>query len=389
MIYNFDEIIDRSNTNCEKYDSRERIFKNPDLIPLWVADTDFKTPNFIVEAVKKRAAHEIYGYPIIPNSFYNSIIGWLQRRHNWQVEKDWIHYSPNVVIGLASLVLSLTKPGDKIIVQPPVYFPFFHVVKGNGRVMVENQLKKVNGRYTFDFDDLISKIDKDTKLLLLCNPHNPGGMVWSRDELNQLGQICIDNNIIVISDEIHSDLIYNGYKHIPFASISEAFSANCITAMSASKTFNIAGLSSSFLIISNNQLARQYEKFMQATHISSGNFFGLVATQAAYENGDDWLLQLLAYLEGNRQLLSSYLTMHLPKVKLMQPEGTYLAWIDLTELSISAQEAFDKLVKAGIGLSPGHLFGLGGDNYVRLNIGCPRSVLSKALEIMALTLKDL
>ena len=388
MKYNFDEIIDRINTNCIKYDGREQVFNKTDVIPLWVADTDFRTPDFIVEAVKKRAGHEIYGYPVIPNSFYSSIMGWVQRRHGWQIEKDWINYSPNVVIGLASLVLSMTKPGDKIIVQPPVYFPFFHVVKGNDRGMIENPLKNINGRYYFDFDDLKSKIDKDTKMLLLCNPHNPGGMVWSREELTELGQICIENNIVVVSDEIHSDLIYKDYKHVPFATISEAFATNSITAMSASKTFNIAGLSSSFLIIKNNKLARQYQKFMQATHISSGNFFGHVATEAAYQNGDDWLLQLLEYLEGNLQLIKAHLSLHLPKVKLMQPEGTYLAWIDLSELSIKPRDAFDKLVNAGVGLSFGHLFGQGGENFVRLNMGCPRAVLAEAMDKMVLALKE-
>lgn len=388
MKYNFDEIIDRSNTNCEKYDSRESIFKNPNLIPLWVADTDFRTPDFIVDAVKKRAEHEVYGYPIVPDSFYTSIIGWIQRRHKWNIEKEWINYSPNVVIGLASLVLSLTKPGDKIVVQPPVYFPFFHVVEGNNRVMVKNELKNINGRYYFDIDDLKTKIDKDTKLLILCNPHNPGGMVWSKEELIELGRVCIDNNVLIVSDEIHSDLIYKDYKHTPFASISEEFAANSITAMSASKTFNIAGLSCSYLIISNIKIARKYQKFMQATHISSGNFFGLVATEAAYQNGDDWLIQLLEYLEGNLQLIKSHLTRYLPKLKLMQPEGTYLAWIDFSKLSISNGEAFDKLVKGGVGLSPGFLFGQGGDNFVRLNLGCPRSVLSEALDKMVRALRD-
>ena len=388
MTYNFDEIIDRRNSNCEKYDSRERIFKNPDLIPLWVADTDFRTPDFIVEAVKRRAEHEIYGYPIIPDSFFTSIQGWLKRRHDWSIEKDWINYSPNVVIGLASLVLSLTKPGDKIIVQPPVYFPFFHVVKGNDRQMVENPLKNKNGRYYFDLDDLKSKIDKDTKMLLLCNPHNPGGMVWSKEELTAIGEICIENDIIIVSDEIHSDLIYSNYKHTPFATISEEFAANSITAMSASKTFNIAGLSSSFLIVPNARLARHYKKFMQATHISSGNFFGLVATEAAYQFGDDWVDQLICYLEDNLTLLKSYLSEYLPKVKLMEPEGTYLAWIDISQLSIGTNEAFDALVKAGVGLSPGYLFGQGGESFVRLNMGCPRAVLKEALEKMVRALKN-
>jgi cystathionine beta-lyase len=380
MKYNFDEIIDRNNTNCEKYDGRERIFGTNDLIPLWVADTDFRTPDFIVEAVKKRAEHEIYGYPIKPESYYKSIQHWLFTQHGWPVERDWIAYCPNAVIGLASVILSMTKPGDKIIVQPPVYFPFFHVVEGNDRVMVENQLKIVDGKYQFDIEDLKSKIDDQTKMLLLCNPHNPGGRVWTKGELAEIAQICLDNNIIVVSDEIHSDLIYPGNKHTPFATLSEEISLNTITISSASKTFNIAGLSSAYLVISNKTLMTKYQRFMQATHISSGNFFGLVATEAAYTHGADWLRQLMEYLEGNYRMIECFFEENLPSVRVMKPEGTYLLWIDLSGLSIAPREAYQKLVDAGVGLSPGFLFGSGGENYIRLNMGCPREVLKLALE---------
>lgn len=389
MNYNFDEIIDRTNTNCEKYDSRQRIFGSDDLIPLWVADTDFRTPDFIVNALKERLDHEVFGYPVKPDSYYQSIKNWLDRRHGWKIEQDWIVYSPNVVIALASVILSMTKPGDKIVVQPPVYFPFFHVVEGNSRTMVENPLKEIDGRYHFDFEDLKNKIDKDTKMLLLCNPHNPGGMVWTKEELTELGRICIDNNIVVVSDEIHADLIYSGHKHQPFASISEEFARNSITAMSASKTFNIAGLSSAYLVMSNRRFRVSYLKFMQATHIISGNLFGLVATEAAYTYGDEWLSQLLTYLEGNFELIHAYLSEHLPKLRVMKPEGTYLVWIDLGGLSVSFKEAFDRLVKAGVGLSVGHMFGQGGESFVRLNMGCPRSVLQEALSNMKEALSEL
>jgi cysteine-S-conjugate beta-lyase len=388
MDYNFDEIIDRSNTNCEKYDSRKRIFGKEDLIPLWVADTDFRTPDFIVDAVKERASHEIYGYPIKPDSFYQSIQYWLYNQHQWNVEKDWILYSPNVVIGLASSVISMTNPGDKIIVQPPVYFPFFHVVEGNGRIITENPLKLEKGRYYFDFEDLKSKIDEHTKMLLLCNPHNPGGRVWQREELAELAKICIDNKIIVISDEIHSDLILSGNRHVPFATVSEAISKFCITASSASKTFNIAGLSSAYLIIPDKELQLKYNRFMQATHISSGNFFGLVATEAAYTYGADWLKQLVGYLEKNYRFLEEFLKENLPDIKPMKPDSTFLVWIDLSNLKISADEAFKKMIDAGVGLSPGYLFGTGGQNFVRLNLGCPLCVLKEGLERIKTALSD-
>jgi cystathionine beta-lyase len=380
--YNFDEIIEREGTNCQKYDNRELIFGKKDVLPMWVADADFKTPDFIVEAVKERAAHEIYGYPLKPESFYQSIIGWLKRRHGWDIDRNWIEYSSNVVVGLASVVLSMTKPGDKIVVQPPVYFPFFHVIEGNERVMVENPLKNENGRYRFDFDDLLSKIDGDTKMLFLCNPHNPGGMVWTEDELKKLGEICIENNIIVVSDEIHADLVFKGHKHIPFASISEAFAQSSITLMSASKTFNIAGLSSAYLIISNKDYRLKYQKLMQATHLSSGNFFGLVASEAAYNHGDEWVEQLLVYLKGNLDYLMDFMTTNLPGVKVMKPEGTYLPWLDMSELSIDADKAYKILIEHGVGLTPGKMFGTGGENFIRLNMACPRSVLQEGLERM-------
>jgi cysteine-S-conjugate beta-lyase len=380
MNYNFDELVNRKGTDCVKYDELLQIFGKEDLIPMWVADTDFKTPDFIVDAVKKRAEHEIYGYPIIPDSYYESIQNWILNQHSWKIEKEWINYCPNVVIALASLVLSLTKPGDKIIVQPPVYFPFFHVVEGNDRTMVENQLKIEDGRYVFNFEDLKSKIDEKTKMLILCSPHNPGGRVWTKEELTELGRICIEKNIIIVSDEIHSDLIFPEYKHTPIANISEEFSQNCITTMAASKTFNIAGLSSAYVIIKNKELQTKFKRFMQATHISSGNFFGQVATEAAYTHGADWLSQLMVYLDGNWRIVDEFFKQNLPAISPMKPEGTFLVWIDLSPLEMPSKEAFDKLIDAGVAPNPGFLFGSGGEPFIRLNIGCPKSTLIKGLE---------
>ena len=383
--FNFDEVIDRTNTNCEKYDARERIFGTKDLIPLWVADTDFKAPPFIVKAIKDRAEHEIFGYPVKPESYYKSIQNWLFQQHRWNIEKEWISFSPNVVIGLASVVLSMTEPGDKIIVQPPVYFPFFHVVEGNGRIMTENQLILKEGRYYFDFDDLKNKIDDKTKMLLLCNPHNPGGRVWEKDELAELARICIEKDILVVSDEIHSDLIFSGSQHIPFATLSDEAAQLCVTASSASKTFNIAGLSSAYLIVSNEKLRSKLKRFF---HISEGNLFGLVATEAAYSHGKEWLTQLLDYIERNYQFLEEFLRDNIPALKPMKPDGTYLAWIDFSGLPFSPDEAYTKMVDAGVGLSPGYLFGTGGNNFMRLNMGCPLSVLEEGLIRMKKALSE-
>ncbi len=378
--YNFDEIVNREDTNCEKYDSREEIFGKKDIIPLWVADTDFKVPDFIVNAVKERAAHEVYGYPKKTDAYYQSIINWLDRRYGWSIQKDWIMYSPNVVVGLGSTILSLTEKGDRIIVQPPVYFPFYHVVEGNDRELVLNPLKRVGDRYYFDFEDLKSKIDEKTKMILISNPHNPGGMVWKKEELEELASICLAHNIIMVSDEIHSDLTLPSYQHTPLASISDEISEQTLTAMAASKTFNVAGLSSAFLVTQNRKFRAKYQKLMKGTHISSGNFFGLVATEAALTHGDKWLAQLQAYLQKNYDYIESFVNKELPKISLMKPEATFLVWMDFSAYGLSDKALSDKLIEAGVGLSPGIMFGEEGKGYMRLNMGCPLSVLKDAME---------
>src|SRR6056297_2396637 len=307
MKYDFDEIIPREGTNCIKYDGREWIFKTDDVLPLWVADMDFRTPGFIVDAIKKRADHEIYGYSFKPESYYDIMIGWMRRRHSWEIRKEWISSSPGVVAGFTLAIETFSKPGDEVIVQPPVYFPFFDSVKGTRRNLVENPLKQENGRYTFDFNDLKSKISEKTKLLLLCNPQNPGGMVWRKDELEELSAICLENNIMVISDEIHSDLTYEGYKHIPFTRVSEEAAKNSIVFMAPSKTFIVAGLSSSVAIIPNKTNFARYERALNVGHLGMGNIFGTVALEAAYSNGDKWLDQLMDYLWENYLFLEKYI----------------------------------------------------------------------------------
>jgi cystathionine beta-lyase len=379
--YNFDEIVPREGTNCLKYDAREMFFKSKEVLPLWVADMDFKTPDFIVEAIKKRLEHEIYGYTFRSDSYYESIMGWMKRRHDWEIEKEWISFSPGVVAGLTFAIEAFSKPGDGVVVQPPVYFPFFDSVKGTKRKMIENPLKIKSGRYSFDFEDLKSKIDENTKLLLLCNPQNPGGMVFTREELTELANICLENNIIVISDEIHSDLIYKGNKHIPFASLSEEIAKNCVVLMAPSKTFNVAGFSSSLLIAPNKTLKARYERAIGVGHLHMGNIFGAIAMEAAYTNGDDWLEQLLEYLWSNYQFIEDFIEAKLPKVKVMKPESTYLIWLDFTAYGMKNQElsAF-ATQKAKVGLNDGGRFGTGGDGWLRINIGCPRSILVEALE---------
>ena len=378
--YNFDEIIEREGTNCLKYDARKHFFETDDLLPLWVADMDFKTPDFIADAIKKRAEHELFGYSFRPDSYYEAIINWMKRRHNWEIQKNRISFSPGVVAGLTIAIETFSKPGDGVIVQPPVYFPFFDCVKGTNRKMVENPLKLVNGRYTFDFDNLSSKIDKNTKLLLLSNPQNPGGMVWTREELTQLATFCAENEIMVISDEIHSDLIYSKQKHIPIASISDEIAQNSMVLMAPSKTFNVAGLSSSVVVIPNRAKFVKYERALGVGHLGMGNIFGTVALEAAYTNGDNWLEQLLNYLWENYKTLESFFEMHLPKAKVMRPEATFLAWIDFSEYGMNSNELFKFTIEqAKVGLNSGAKFGKGGEDWLRLNFGCPHEVLLEAL----------
>ena len=382
--YNFDEIIPREGTDCIKYDAREWIFKTNDVLPLWVADMDFKTPDFIVDAIRKRAEHEIFGYTLKPDSYFESIIGWMKRRHDWEIKKEWISFSPGVVAGLTLAVETFSNPGDEVVVQPPVYFPFFDCVKGTKRKMIENPLKLENGRYTFDFEDLKSKITEKTKLLLLCNPQNPGGMVWTKTELEELSEICLDNKIMVISDEIHSDLIYNGNLHIPFAKLSEDAANNCMICMAPSKTFNVAGLASSVVIIPNKTKFARYERALGVGHLGMGNIFGTIAMQAAYTNGDNWLEQMLDYLWENYLFLANFFKNKLPKIKVMKPEATYLVWLDFTEYGMNDDELTKFVVEqAKVGLNNGRRFGTGGDGWLRLNIGCPQSILEDALERLA------
>lgn len=377
--YNFDELIDRENTNCIKYDFRDTFFGNANVLPLWVADMDFRTPDFIVDAIKKRAEHEVFGYTFRAGTYNQAIVDWLKRRHNWEITPEWISFSPGVVAGLTLAIEAFSKVGDGVIIQPPVYFPFFDSVKGTNREMIENPLRLENGRYYFDFEDLKQKITANTKLLLLSNPHNPGGMAWNKDELSELAQICLDNKILIISDEIHSDLIFNGFRHTPLAGISEEFAQNCVVCMAPSKTFNTAGLTTSFLIIPNKRHLVAYERVMRLPHLHMGNIFGTAALEAAYTFGDEWLAQLMDYLQENYALLEKFFHENLPEVKVMKPEATYLIWIDFSAFGFNDDELNRKLIDGGVGLNRGTQFGKQGSGYMRINIGCPRSVLQEAL----------
>jgi cystathionine beta-lyase len=381
MLYNFDELIDRTGTDSYKYDARKRYFGNPDVLPMWVADMDFRTPDFIVGAMKKRLEHEIFGYTLKPDSLYESVIGWMYRRHGWKIEKEWIIFTPGVVPAFNMCILAYSSPGDKVVVQSPVYYPFFWAVNLNKRVMTNNQLLRSGDQYIMDTDDLKSKIDATTKIMLFCSPHNPVGRVWNRQELDALAEVCIRNKVVMISDEIHSDLVFDGYKHIPYAMLSEEAAQTSVTCIAPSKTFNIAGLATSALIIPNAELRKKFNDVVESLHIAGGNIFGSVAMEAAYTHGDEWLKQALSYITGNVDFLENYVEQNFPNIKVIRPEATYMAWMDFSGLNLSDTELRKLMVeKANLGFNHGPTFGPGGEGFQRINLGCPREIVREAMQ---------
>ncbi len=381
MKFNFDEIVDRKNSNCIKYDAMKLyINANEDATPMWVADMDFKAAPCITEALQKRLDHGVFGYGIKPDAFYDSITNWMNKRHNWNIKKDWISFSPGVVAGFTIAIQQFTKPGDKIIVQPPVYFPFSHSINDTGRQLVNNPLKLENGRLEIDFDDLQEKITPDVKMLLLCNPHNPGGSVWKKEELKKLSEICIANNILVISDEIHADVVFAPNTHVPYASLSEQAAQQSITVMSHSKTFNVAGLTTSYVIIPNKSILLDYNRALNIPHLGMGNIFGTEALIAAYDHGEEWLEQLLNYLETNTKYVVDFAKKHSEKLEVIIPESTFLIWVDCRKTGWTVKEINDFFInKANVAVNEGSIFGPGGEGFIRLNVGCPLSVVEKAL----------
>jgi len=381
MTYNFDEIIDRRNTGAIKLERCKALYGTEDVLPLWVADMDFRTPDFIFEAIQKRCEHPILGYSYPPKEFFPSLIKWIQDHHQWEVKRSWIGFLPGIVPGLSFAVQSLTVPGDEVIVQPPVYYPFFHVVKNNNRVVVNNPLKETDGKYEMDFEDLESKITSKTKLFILCNPHNPGGRVWKSDTLKQLADICANHNIIVVSDEIHADMVLDGYKHTPFATVSENAAQISLTFMAPSKTFNMPGLISSSYIIPNSDLRSRFVDFMEASELTGGNIFAYAATVAAYEKGEEWRRQMLSYVQGNIDYVVGFLKTNIPQIKPMIPEASFLVWLNCEELGMDSDVLFEFFIKkAGLGLNKGTTFGPGGEYHLRLNVACSRLILNKAME---------
>ena len=388
MKYDFDTVCDRSNTDCAKWGAVKQIFGREDVIPMWVADMDFPTAAPIVEALKKRAGHPFYGYTMPGPSLTEAVVDRMKRKFNWKIEPEWVVFTPGIIPALNIAVRTLTHPGDEIILQEPVYFPFFGVVTGSGCQIVHNRLKLARGRYHMDYADLESRFyppegmrpgHSRIKAIILCNPHNPIGRVWRREELKQMGEIVIGHGTVVISDEIHCELLYKGYKHTPFAFISEELAQNSIVCMAPSKTFNLPGLEASSIIIPNRKLRDDFND-ARAGMVPGVNIFGLTAMEAAYRYGDEWLRQLLDYLQGNLEITMKWFKECIPRIKVIAPQGTYLLWLDCRKLGMNDKE-LQKFMreKARVGFDDGYMFGEGGSGFQRMNIACPRSILREAL----------
>lgn len=390
MSFNFNKIIDRTNNFSAKWSEMNKNFGSNDLLPMWVADMDFLTAPCIMEALKDRLEQGIFGYTTRPSSYNESIVNWLDNRFSWKIKKEWLMFSPAVITSISLLIQNLTQKNDKIMIQEPVYSPFHNIVELNERDLVISPLIKLDdGSYIMDYEDIEAKI-KDVKIFILCNPHNPVGRVWTREELTRLGQICLKHNVIVISDEIHSDIILKNHKHTPFASISKEFCKNTITCMAPTKTFNLAGLQSSFLVMSNPYYYEVMDRAFSTLDIKRNNAFSLVATEAAYNYGEDWLDELIKYIEDNVDFAIEYIKTNIPKLKVKKPEGTYLLWVDFNSLNVDEKDLKDALINKGkVALNSGSSFGIGGDGYYRINLACPRAMVLEALKRIEFAINSL
>lgn len=377
----FEDIINRKGSSSVKWDLTKTVFGSDDVLPMWVADMDFLPPQDVLDALQDRLKHGIFGYTFVGDETAASIKQWVQKRHGWDIEKTWIQYSPGVVPAISTIIQALTVPGDKVLVQSPVYTPFFSLVEDNDREIVNAQLDYVDGRYSIDFGAFEEALKKGVKLFLLCNPHNPSGRVWKKEELMKIAELCHQYNVVIVSDEIHSDLVYDTDTHIPLASLHDSFRDITITCIAPSKTFNLAGLQASAMITSNSDLREKIAAIHKKQGFFTLNTFGIVGMEAAYRFGGAWLEEILAYLQENVRVTKEFIGDHLPHLQLVDPEGTYLLWIDCTKLELSDEELKERLLDKGkLALEPGTKYGPGGEGFVRMNIACPRGTLMDGLE---------
>lgn len=389
MTYNFDKIVDRTGSGDLKHGVLQERYGRSDLLPLWVADMDFETPQFITDALRRRLDHSLFGYTVVPDELWTTIQQWISDHHQWSVPREWLTYIPGIVKGIGMAVNVFSQPGDKVIIQPPVYHPFRLTPQGNGRKVVYNPLKRIaDGSYEMDFDQLDEVADEHCKLLILSNPHNPAGICWSRETLQRLAHFCSERGIIVVSDEIHGDMALFGHRHVPFATVSDEAAQISITFGAPSKTFNIAGIVSSYAIVPNDTLRRRFYTWLEANELNDPPLFAPIATIAAYSMGEEWRRQMLAYVEDNIRFLEDYCREHLPRIKPLRPQASFLVWLDCRDLGLNHEQLIDLFVnQARLALNDGAMFGPGGEDFMRLNVGTPRSVLERALHRLDLSMR--
>lgn len=379
--YDFDKIVDRRGTGALKLDVLKERYGRADLTPLWVADMDFETPSFITDALKQRLEHSLFGYTVEPDDYRPAIIDWIRDHHGWEVRPEWLSYIPGIVKGIGMVVNVFVKPDEKVIIQPPVYHPFRLTPQGNGREVVYNPLiENPDGTYSMDFDNLEKVADPSCRLLILSNPHNPGGIVWDRETLEKLARFCSSRGIIVISDEIHCDMALYGHKHIPFASVSQEAASCSITFSAPTKTFNIAGIVSSWCVVPDEKLRTRFFGWLKANELDEPNMFAPIATVAALRNGEEWRREMLRYIEGNIDFVINWCAERIPQIKPLRPQASYLVWLDCRGLGLSHDDLIDLFVnKARLALNDGAMFGPSGDGFMRLNVASPRKLLEQAL----------
>ena len=380
--YDFDKIIERRGTGAVKTDALKKVYGKEDLIPLWVADMEFETPDFIIEAIRKRLEHPVFGYTVMPEGYWETVKTWIEDHHGWKTETEWMTFIPGIVKGIGMVINALLEKEDKVIIQPPVYHPFRLIPQKNGREVVFNPLKELpDGSYEMDFENLEAVCDPKCKLLILSNPHNPAGIVWSRETLIKLADFCHSHGITVISDEIHCDMALFGNRHIPFASVSEKAAECSITFGAPSKTFNIAGIVSSYAIVPDEGLREKFFKWLEASEMSAAHIFAPIATMAAFKHGENWRQQMLRYLECNIRFVEEYCLKNIPQIRPLRPQASFLVWLDCRKLGLSHEELTDLFVnKAGLALNDGEMFNPGGEGFMRLNIGTPRDILKEAMD---------
>jgi cysteine-S-conjugate beta-lyase len=379
---NFNEVINRKNTGSVKWDTMKEYGMPGDILPLWVADMDFKAPVGVIKALSERVAHGIFGYTLPTNSYYDAVINWMDHRHQWKIEKEWIIIVPGIVPAIHFAVQTYTKEGDGVLVQRPVYNPFTDAVVKNGRKLINSPLVLKGDRYEIDFEDFEKKIvDNGVKLFVLCSPHNPVGRVWTREELQGMGDICLKHNVLVVADEIHHDLIFKDKKHIPFASLGSKYSNICITCTSPSKTFNLAGLQISNIIIENKEILIRLNSYLESIALTMSNIFGMIGAEAAYNTGEEWLEELIDYIEVNKELVQKFMAEKFPSIKVLDSEATYLLWIDFRGLGMGKVELERFLAEdAKLWLTAGDTYGDEGFGFERMNLACPRSTIEKGLK---------